>query len=162
MVDQEHISENNYDYLYNTEATLGKFYLLPKIHKKGVPGRPICNTISHPTARISEFVDALIQPYVPPIKSYIRDTTDFLSKIRDTPALSEGGLVATLDVTALYTNIPNQQGIVACHRKLEEAPSTAIPPQYISRMLDLVLKNNTFVSMAKCTNNWAALLWAPN
>ncbi len=145
MTDQEHLTEDNYDYLYNEDATLGKFYLLPKIHKKGVPGRPICNTIGHPTARISELVDVLLQPHVPSIKSYIKDTTDFLAKIREVPALQEGGLIATLDVTALYTNIPNQQGIVACHRKLEEAASTAIPPQYVSRMLDLVLKNNTFV-----------------
>jgi hypothetical protein len=52
----------------------GRFYLLPKIHKNGIPGRPICSSIFHPTNRIGKFVDEHIKRYVPKVKTYVRET----------------------------------------------------------------------------------------
>ena len=40
-----------------TDPKPGRFYILPKIHKQGNPGRPIVSSNSHPTERISQFVD---------------------------------------------------------------------------------------------------------
>ena len=59
------ISEENLDFLSPMNCTIGHFYLLPKIHKKNIPGRPICSSVTHPTANISKFVDAHIKNYVP-------------------------------------------------------------------------------------------------
>ena len=44
-------------YLVQTNVKPGRFYILPKIHKTGNPGRPIVSSNSHPTERISQFVD---------------------------------------------------------------------------------------------------------
>ena len=68
------ITEKNFDYLNINEPKAGRFYLLPKIHKKNIPGRPICSSICHPTYNISKFVDAHIKDYVPKTKSYVRHT----------------------------------------------------------------------------------------
>ena len=68
------ISEKNFDHLATEHCTEARFYMLPKIHKKGVPGRPICSSVNHPTSRISKLVDEHIKEYVPKTKSYIRDT----------------------------------------------------------------------------------------
>ena len=35
----------------------GRFYILPKIYKTGNPGCPIVSSSSHPTERISQFVN---------------------------------------------------------------------------------------------------------
>ena len=56
-----------------------KFYLLPKIHKKNNPGRPITNAIGCATSTIAEFVNFQLQPLVEKLKSFIKDTTEFLS-----------------------------------------------------------------------------------
>ena len=56
----------------------GRFYLLPKIHKAGNPGRPVVSANGHPTEKISEFVDLHPQPHVQNLPSYLKDTTDFL------------------------------------------------------------------------------------
>ena len=69
-----------------------RFYMLPKIHKKGVPGRPICSSVNHPTSRISKLVDEHIKEYVPKTKSYIRDTQDFIKKIKDLGPIPEGSI----------------------------------------------------------------------
>ena len=86
------ISEKNLDYLKPTNCKHGQFYLLPKIHKKGIPARPICSSVNHPTANISKFVDEHIKQYVPKTKSYIRDTQDFISKITQLGPIPEGAI----------------------------------------------------------------------
>ena len=48
------ITEKNFDYLNVKHPKAGRFYLLPKIHKKNIPGRPICSSIGHPTCNISK------------------------------------------------------------------------------------------------------------
>ena len=49
--------------------------------RKGNPGRPIVSSNSHPTERISQFVDYYINPLVSTLDSHIKDTTDFLNKL---------------------------------------------------------------------------------
>ena len=68
------ITEKNFEHLNPDNCTEARFYMLPKIHKKGVPDRPICSSVNHPTSRISKLVDEHIKEYVPQTKSYIRDT----------------------------------------------------------------------------------------
>ena len=75
------ITKKNLEFLKPHNCKHGHFYLLPKIHKQGIPGRPICSSVNHPTANISKFVDEHIKQYVPQTKSYIRDTQAFISKI---------------------------------------------------------------------------------
>ena len=87
------------------------FYLLPKIHKGKVPppGRPIVSANDCPTERISQLVDHFIQPLLPKLDSYIRDSGHFLW-ILDNLTLPPNVILCTLDVTSLYTNIPNTEG----------------------------------------------------
>ena len=63
------ITEKNFEYLNIRNPTEARFYLLPKIHKKNIPGRPICSSINHPTSNISKFVEKQIQQYVPETSS---------------------------------------------------------------------------------------------
>ena len=80
MHDQGHISEKNMAYLIVDQPKAGRFYLLPKIHKAGNPGRPIVSANRQPTEKISEFVDLHLQSHVQTLLSYLQDTTDFLKK----------------------------------------------------------------------------------
>ena len=57
------------------------FYLKPKVHKEGNPGRPVISSINFHTSKISEYVDYHLEPIVKEFPSYVQDTTDFLRKI---------------------------------------------------------------------------------
>jgi len=57
MLASKEISEDNIEYLIVAHPRAGRFYLLPKIHKLGNPGRPIVSANGHPPKRILEFVD---------------------------------------------------------------------------------------------------------
>ena len=63
------------DFLVNNPK-LGRFYLLPKIHKRlnGVPGRPVISNPGYFTENISEFLDHHLQPLAKKVNSYIKDT----------------------------------------------------------------------------------------
>ncbi len=73
-------------YLKNSKPRMAALYLLPKIHKNKLPppGRPIISANECPTERISQFVDFFLQSHLPKIKSYVRDTTDFIIKLIET------------------------------------------------------------------------------
>ena len=92
------------------EAKPGRFYLLPEVHKTGAPARPVVSGCECPTERLSELVDHHLQPFLPAIPSYFKDTSHFLEKLRALPPLPEGALVATIDVVALYPSIPIEDG----------------------------------------------------
>ena len=55
------ITEKNIEYLNINKPKEATFYLLPTMHKKNIPGRPICSSINHPTSKISKFVDKHIK-----------------------------------------------------------------------------------------------------
>ncbi|XP_069134255.1 uncharacterized protein [Argopecten irradians] len=142
ILDRGDIDEDTASFLRPENAQAGKFYLLPKIHKPGNPGRPIINSIGHPTEKISKFIDFHLRPIVENLPSYLKDTTDYLNK---TPChdLPDGTLLVKIGC-CLYTNIPHADGIAACRaawdRRVSNHPST----QILVDLLKLVLTLNNF------------------
>ena len=57
------------------------------------------------------FLDHQLKPIVMQVKSYIKDTQDFLKKLRDPPYLPEESIICTTDVVGLYLSIPNEEGL---------------------------------------------------
>ena len=110
MYNDKLIDEKTYKYLTsNPNSRAGRFYILPKIHKQGNPGRPIISSNGHPTERISEFVDYHLKPLVQTLPSYIKATTHFLLQLQNLGQLPENAILVTLDVSSLYTNIPHKK-----------------------------------------------------
>ena len=137
-----------YDYLTHKPVRTAQFYMLPKIHKNKEipPGRPIVSGNGCPTERISQFVDYFLQPGVKKIRSYIQDTTHFLRILQELDTLPANTYLVTMDVSSLYTNIPNIEGIEACNILLNRERPLAKHPTN-SSLIDLltqVLTMNNF------------------
>ena len=60
-VNLEIIDEKLKKTLYNKTPRIPNFYMLPKIHKIGIPGRPIVNGIGSITEKISAYIDEEIK-----------------------------------------------------------------------------------------------------
>ena len=122
------------------------FYTLTKIQKPTPVGRPIISGCDAPTERISAFVDHLIQPIAQKQASYLKDTTDFLSFIEKTK-LPRSTILVSMDVTSLYTNIPQGEGITTVCEAYEEfyEENPPIPTRYLREMLSLILQEKSFV-----------------
>ena len=144
MYEDGHISEKNMDFLIVDRPRAGRFYLFPKIHKAGNPGRPIVSANGHPTEKISEFVDLHLQPHVLDLPSHLKDTTDYLRKLDEAGPVSQETLLVSLDVTALYTNIPHQDGIQACEEAWDRRHVKDPPTKTLVELLTIILKCNNF------------------
>ena len=122
------------------------FYMLPKIHKPSSPGRPIVSACSCPTEHISQYLDFLFQPIVTDLPSFIKDSTHalhILANLNDRQAFQPQFLLS-MDVTALYTNIPHNEGLVALRHYLDLRPTPCPPTDTIIRLAELVLNLNSF------------------
>ena len=93
-----------------TPPQIPVFYTLTKIHKPTSVRRPIISGCDGPTEKLSCFVDKILQPIAQQQKSYLKGTTDFIDFIEKT-TLPKGVILVSMDVTSLYTNIPQEEGI---------------------------------------------------
>ena len=76
--------------------------------------------------------------------SYIKDSGDFLKKIKNIGKIPEGAILVTADVIGLYPSISHEAGLEALRKRLNERDSPKVPTEDIVRMADFVLKNNFF------------------
>jgi Reverse transcriptase (RNA-dependent DNA polymerase)/GIY-YIG catalytic domain len=77
------------------------------------------------------------------LPSYLRDSTDFLSKLKECN-ISNNSYLVTLDVSSLYTNIPHEDGINACRYFLENNRPDNLSVDSICDLIKVVLENNHF------------------
>ena len=62
---------------------------------------------------MSAFVHHQLKPLVPQISSYVKDTNDFLEKLKDMDRFPEGAILVTTNVVGLYPHIPHNEGLAA-------------------------------------------------
>ena len=140
------IDEYTKRFLIQSNPKAGRFYVLPKIHKQGNPGRPIVSSNGHPTERIPQFVDFHLKPLVQTTPSFIKDTTHFLNKLEQLGQLADNAILVTLDVSSLYTNIPHNEGIPACRYYLDTRTrsNSTVPTETLCDLLRIILTMNNF------------------
>ena len=109
-----HIDKETFDFLFPPEnPRTNLFYILPKLHKEMIPGWPVVSSVNSVNEHISEFLTKCIQPLTHKLDSHINDTKHFLKSVVNKKVENTTYLVS-IDVKALYTNIPHQEGIDAC------------------------------------------------
>lgn len=149
------ISKAVYDRVHTTNPSTPAFYHNPKIHKPNTalgfpPGRPNISGNGCITEKISALVDLVLNPLVPLIPSYVRDNMHFLHRLAQ---FSQPGscpddlFLVTLDVSALYTNIPKEEGIKAVREMMKQHRESLmgdLHPLTIVTLLRMVLEMNNF------------------
>ena len=119
--------------------------LPPKVHKTGHPGRPVVSSVNSHSAKISKYVDFHLAPEIPKIRSYIKDSNDFMKQLDELPAnKTANSYLVTLDVKSLYSNIPHAEGIEVIKDTLQKARSKVTNIVLAFLWLILTLNNFTF------------------
>ena len=152
MESEKFISKKQLHFLRATDTDRARtFYLLPKIHKPrhkwpqpNMPeGRPIVSDCGSESYRVSQYIDSFIRPISIRHSSYIKDTYDFVSKIRG-QQIPKTALLVTADVSSLYTNMHIDRTLQVTKNALARYPDHQRPDEYILRLLDITLRNNDF------------------
>ena len=78
--------------------------------------------------------------------SYIKDTYDFVAKIRG-QKIPEHALLVTGDVTALYTNMDIDLTLTIIKEAFKSNPDRGLPNDAILHLLELTLRRNDLYYM---------------
>ena len=98
---------------------------------------------------ISSFLDFHLQSLAREVKCYIKDTNDFLKKLRSLPNLPDDIILCTGNGVGLYPNIPRDKGLPALHKRLDLRQEKDVTTSTLIELADVVLKNNIFTFMEK-------------
>ena len=146
------INKDEFEAMLPDEKNPGKFYQLFKVHKEHVPGsvppgRPIISGSGSITENISIFVDHFLKPLADKHESYLQDTPDFLRFIDEfnSHETEIQGILFTIDVSSLYTNIPQTEGLHICKAALDARTVQTVPTDFITSLLALCLRYNIFM-----------------
>lgn len=122
------------------------FYMLSKIHKPNNPGRPVISSVNSHTEKLSAYVDEFLRPLAQALPSHIRDTvtTDFIIRLKNLGRVPENSILATLDVSSLYTNINTDDGLAIIEEELTKTGQTQPSAKTLTCLLEKVLKLNNF------------------
>ena len=138
--------------VFPSEIRTPQFYILPKTHKErddnlpiGYPGRPIVSACNSSTDNISKYIDYVLKPLMQSLPSYVKDTSDFIQKLKSAKLAHANSYLVTLDVSSLYTNIPHKDGLDACRFFLNKNSSSKdLPVDSMLKLIELVLESNHF------------------
>ncbi|XP_039186083.1 contactin-associated protein-like 2 [Crotalus tigris] len=92
------------------DSAMARFYGLPKIHKDGVPLRPIVAFKNTPTSGLAKWLSNLISHLVSDSTTTIRSAGEFLDMIR-TLRIEDDELMVSFDVVSLFTSIPQDLAV---------------------------------------------------
>ena len=150
-----YITEKQFDFLKPPEEPRPRiFYFLPKIHKPlnkwasfdQPPGRPIVSDCSSESYEVTSFIEHFLNPLAKKHKSYIRDTQDFLNKMKR-EKLSKHSILVAADVVSLYPSIPHKDGLEAVRQAFEastQSEKIRRPDEEILKLLEICLYRNDF------------------
>ena len=90
-----------------TEWVMARFYILPKLHKSPVAGRPIVASTAWVTTPISFVLSVVLRTAVQAIGGswVLRDTKQFVRRIVDNSHVSSDACLLTADAGSCYTNM---------------------------------------------------------
>ena len=115
-----------------------KLYIIPKIHKSPIAGRPIAASHSYITRPISIFVDELVKPNIT-MPTVLRDLGELIQCLEKVE-LPANCFLVTADVSSLYPNIDTRKAIIALDLLLREGKVAQTP--LLVQLARLIFENN--------------------
>ena len=146
------IDDITYKRLYPTGAVPSKYYGLPKVHKPGMPLRPIISSVGSVTHATAKELARIIKPLVGGSQHHVKNNMDFIHCIEGIQMKTEECMMS-FDVESLFTSVPVEPSIQIIKKLLEDDKSlhlrTKMTVNQISCLLDFCLKTTYFIFQGK-------------
>ena len=141
------INDTIYRRLYPTGAGSPKYYGLPKVHKEGVPLRPIISSRGSVTYETAKELARILKPLVGRSPHLVQNTKDFINSIEGIQ-LKQDECIMSYDVNALFTSIPIPPAVNIIKKHVEEDKElhlrTTMTVKHISCLLEFCFRNTYF------------------
>ena len=123
------------DKISDKVPSLPYFYGIPKVHKEGCPLRPIVATCNSPQSKLSSWLAHYLSSYLGVFSpAHLLHSLDFVERMKSLG--NRQGKMISLDVTALFTNVPLDFVLDNLFKKAEEG--IFVPPVPIHSFLELI------------------------
>lgn len=136
-----------YDYLRSSAAPLPRFYGRVKVHKEGMPVRPVISAVGTATYNASSYLAKVLAPLVGKSDYTTKNSREFVEETADW-RINEDEVMVSYDVTALYTSLPINTILKITRLKLEEDKKlkdrTPLEVDDIIELLAFCLKSTYF------------------
>jgi hypothetical protein len=147
-------SHNNPNPTPSSRLRLGHFYMLMKVHKEKVTGRPIVSSFDTCSYHVSRYIDAVLQPLLKRSFSYVQSSEHLIHLLEKSPvrvADRDESVMLCADIESLYPNIPLDIGmeffkrsIIFNNNKLKTNKLSRAEIDLICDLTKWVLHNNYF------------------
>ncbi len=140
-----HISKRLFDKIKFDNCKMGKFKMMPKIHKSKFGIRPIVASINHPTEVMSFVIDRILKVYVNNSHTVLRDSQNLIQNTEDLNCGVDTELY-TMDFASLYTNMNSKHTIETIMDFLteEKFKCTEIDSYGLFKFLEMIFYKNIF------------------
>ena len=148
--DNDIISKEEYEAMDPSAKNVGKFYINFKVHKSHdtiPPERPIGSGCDSTISNIGKYVDFHMNEESTTHPSYLQVTPNFIRMIEEINRqgkLPDNALIATWDVTSLFTIKPQKEGLEDTQNVLNKKNNPQIVTSFLIRLLEIVLSKNIF------------------
>ena len=131
-----------------TDATVPVFYLLIKVHKNPIKGRPIAAAHSWITTGASIWLTEKLIPVVNALPTVLRCSDDLVNDLKQLKLKREVGKQTWLlaaDIVSFYPSIPHELGRKAVKTAIRRSGVYKDQPELVDAIMDvlkIVLENN--------------------
>lgn len=127
------------------DTRISQFYLIVKLHKNPVAGRPIVSSCESCTYAAAQWIDRELQPLMKQQRSYIQDSATLLHKL-ETTTFPPDITILTADVESLYPSITLSDAMRRIQQLLHRTKGWGRSPRtaFLLSVLHWVLHNNIF------------------
>ncbi len=126
------------------ERKLPMFYIIPKIHKQPIVGRPIVASTNWLTTNLSLWVCEELKPFMNLCPFVLKDSQSLLVQLRNQRRPLERCSLVTIDVVSLYTNMDIAQVTTILQQMLPERRDIIIAIEFILRNNYFIFKDKTY------------------
>ena len=121
-----------------------KLYGLPKLHKPGVPMRPIVSFCGSPTYQLSKHLTTILKPLTDESRHKLQSTETFIDAIKTVQVPDDHKLVS-FDVKSLFTSIPLQLALDCTETAINNSTlQLPLPTNDLMDLLNLCLTSTYF------------------
>ena len=96
-----------------------------------MPGTPVISNSLTPTEKISEYLDHILKSAIQYSWSFIKNSVDFLKKVKNLGQTPDGAIMVTANVVDLYPGIPHKACLETLKKRLNERETCEITTQDI-------------------------------
>ena len=137
------ITKESYNFISTFGSSPGILYGLPKTHKKDVPVRPVLSTIGSFNYNLAKFLVPIIEPLT--TNQYtLKNSFEFVNDIKKKNLTNK--IMASFDITSLFTNIPLNETINIIVKQLFKDTDLfmGFTRKLFTEMLELAVKDSPF------------------